>query len=54
VISGMDTIDEISAVKTGRTGMHGDVPLTPVVIESAVRMAEQTLDDTASNPSSEE
>jgi cyclophilin family peptidyl-prolyl cis-trans isomerase len=54
VISGMDTIDEISAVKTGRQGMHGDVPLTPVVIESAVRMVEPMSDNTTDNPSSEE
>lgn len=38
VVKGMDTVDRISAVQTGRKGMHGDVPLTPVVIEQAVRI----------------
>jgi len=40
VVKGMDTVDRISAVQTGRKGMHGDVPLTPVVIEQAVRITE--------------
>lgn len=42
VVKGMDTVDRISAVQTGRKGMHGDVPLTPVVIEQAVRITEDT------------
>lgn len=54
VVNGMDTIDSISAVKTGRQGMHGDVPLTPVVIESAVRMVEPASDNTTDNTSNEE
>ena len=41
VVKGMDTVDRISAVQTGRKGMHGDVPLTPVVIEQAVRITEE-------------
>lgn len=35
VIEGMDVVDAIEAVPTGRRGPHGDVPETPVVIESA-------------------
>ena len=34
VVSGMDVVDEIAAVPTGQAGPHGDVPLTPVMIES--------------------
>ncbi len=34
VTSGMDVVDKIRAVKTGHKGGHGDVPQTPVVIES--------------------
>jgi cyclophilin family peptidyl-prolyl cis-trans isomerase len=35
VVSGMDVIEKIKGVQTGRAGMHSDVPLAPVVIESA-------------------
>jgi peptidyl-prolyl cis-trans isomerase A (cyclophilin A) len=35
VVSGMDVVNKIKAVQTGTVGMHGDVPLTPVVINSA-------------------
>ena len=35
VVSGMDVVNKIKAVPTGRAGMYGDVPLTPVVIQSA-------------------
>lgn len=35
VVSGMDVVDKIKGVQTGRAGMHGDVPLVPVVINSA-------------------
>ena len=35
VVSGMDVVNKIKAVPTGNAGMHGDVPLTPVVIQSA-------------------
>ena len=38
VVDGMDVIDAISAVKTGTSGGHGDVPVEPVVINSARRM----------------
>ena len=30
----MNVVDDIATVKTGSFGMHGDVPLKPVVIES--------------------
>ena len=35
VVEGMDTVDKIRAVKTGRAGMHQDVPVEPVVITKA-------------------
>ena len=35
VVAGMDVVDKIRGVKTGRRGPHGDVPLQPVVIETA-------------------
>jgi cyclophilin family peptidyl-prolyl cis-trans isomerase len=37
VTQGMDVVDKIAAVPTGSHGPHGDVPKTPVVIESAKR-----------------
>jgi cyclophilin family peptidyl-prolyl cis-trans isomerase len=38
VVSGMDVVDKIVAVKTGRKGYHDDVPLEPVVIEAVTRV----------------
>ena len=38
VISGMDVVDKIAAVKTGRKGFHDDVPKEDVVIEKAVAL----------------
>lgn len=35
VVSGMDVVDKIRTVQTGRAGMHSDVPVTPIVITSA-------------------
>ena len=35
VIDGMDVVDKIKAVKTGRVGPHGDVPEEDVLIKSA-------------------
>lgn len=35
VIEGLDVVDAIAAVKTGRNGYHDDVPVEAVVIESA-------------------
>ncbi len=34
VTEGLDVMDTIAAVKTGQNGMHGDVPLEPVMINS--------------------
>ena len=39
VIKGFDVVDRIREVKTGRHGMYSDVPVTPVVIESATVLA---------------
>ncbi len=33
VTEGQDVVDQINNVKTGRSGMHSDVPTEPVVIE---------------------
>lgn len=38
VTQGMDVIDAIAAVKTGRKGMHDDVPMEAVVVFSAERI----------------
>ena len=38
VTDGIETIDEIAKVKTGRKGMHDDVPVEPVTIESVKRL----------------
>src|ERR1700743_2114827 len=35
VVKGTEVVDKIGAVKTGRSGGHADVPLTPVLINSA-------------------
>ncbi|WP_211363218.1 peptidylprolyl isomerase [Fluviispira multicolorata] len=42
VTEGMDVVDAIAKVKTGRHGFHDDVPTTPVIIES-VRIIEATV-----------
>jgi peptidyl-prolyl cis-trans isomerase A (cyclophilin A) len=39
VVSGMETVEKIAKVKTGRSGPHGDVPTDPVLIESVSRVA---------------
>ena len=39
VVAGMDVVDKIKAVKTGRKGSHDDVPNEDVVIEKAVSVA---------------
>jgi len=38
VVDGMDAVDAIRQVKTGRHGMHGDVPVEDVVIQSVKRL----------------
>jgi peptidyl-prolyl cis-trans isomerase A (cyclophilin A) len=35
VVKGMDVVDKIRAVRTGRNGPFGDVPTDPITIESA-------------------
>jgi peptidyl-prolyl cis-trans isomerase A (cyclophilin A) len=40
VVKGMETVEKIAKVKTGRSGPHGDVPAEPVVIESVTRVAQ--------------
>ncbi len=35
VVEGMAVVDKIKAVETSNTGMHQNVPVTPVVIQSA-------------------
>jgi peptidyl-prolyl cis-trans isomerase B (cyclophilin B) len=39
VIAGAEIVDKISACKTGRKGLHEDVPLVDVIIEKAVLLA---------------
>jgi cyclophilin family peptidyl-prolyl cis-trans isomerase len=38
VVEGLDTIDRIARERTGRNKGHDDVPVTPVVINSARRV----------------
>ena len=40
VIAGMDVVQKIEKVKTGSKGMHQDVPLDAVVINSAKVVSE--------------
>lgn len=35
VVQGMDVVDKIRKVPTGQKGMHGDVPVQPVIIKQA-------------------
>ena len=35
VVEGMEVVNKMKAVKTGNKGIHGDVPLEAIVIESA-------------------
>ena len=35
VVQGADVVDKIKQVRTGSSGMYDDVPVTPVVIQSA-------------------
>ena len=41
VVSGMDVVNKIVAVQTGNHGMHQNVPVTPVVIESMTLAGEK-------------
>ena len=40
VIEGLDIVDKIASVKTGRMGWFDDVPKTPVVIDCMERIEE--------------
>jgi cyclophilin family peptidyl-prolyl cis-trans isomerase len=35
VVVGMDVVDEMAKVSTGRNGMHDDVPVEPITVTSA-------------------
>ncbi len=39
VVSGIDVVDKIEAVRTGRNGGHDDVPIEDVLIEKMVEVA---------------
>ena len=39
VVSGQDVVDRIESTRTGRRGMHDDVPLEDVVIERVVEVS---------------
>lgn len=39
VVEGMDVVDRIAAVKTGSKRGHDDVPLEPVIVKAAQRVA---------------
>ena len=41
VIEGMDVINQIKGVRTGNSNGHGDVPVTPIVIEKAVLLGQE-------------
>jgi peptidyl-prolyl cis-trans isomerase B (cyclophilin B) len=38
VVEGIDVVDKIAKVKTGRKGFHDDVPKEDVIIEKAVAL----------------
>ena len=38
VVSGMDVVDKIKTVRTGRKGHHDDVPAEDIIIEKAVAL----------------
>ena len=40
VVGGADVVDKIKAVKTGRKGVHDDVPIEDVIIEKATILSE--------------
>ena len=40
VVEGMDTVDSIAGVESGRCGFHEDVPTEPVIIDSAKVISE--------------
>jgi peptidyl-prolyl cis-trans isomerase B (cyclophilin B) len=42
VVEGMDVVEKIEKVKTGKHGMYDDVPLEQVIIESVTELVEAT------------
>lgn len=40
VVEGMSVVNEIKGVRTANFGMHGDVPTSPIVINSAKMLSE--------------
>jgi peptidyl-prolyl cis-trans isomerase A (cyclophilin A) len=40
VVAGMDVVDKIRAAPTGNRGMHQNVPLTPILIQSVTLSAQ--------------
>ena len=49
VSRGMDVVAKITKVATGNAGPHQNVPLTPIVIESASLVAAATTNATPAN-----
>ncbi len=41
VVKGMDVVDAIAKVKTGRVSRYSDVPMTPVIMTKAYRLEKQ-------------
>lgn len=48
VTEGMNVVDEIAKVKTGKAGFHSDVPLSTVQIQSAVAVSDTKVEITVS------
>jgi cyclophilin family peptidyl-prolyl cis-trans isomerase len=46
IASGMEVVDAIAAVKTGKKGMYDDVPTETVVIESVTRVEDASQSST--------
>ena len=45
VVGGMDVVDKIAKVSTGRVGHHEDVPREPVIIESITRVKPEKAEE---------
>lgn len=41
VVEGMDVINQIKGVRTGNAAGHGDVPVSPIIIEKAVLVGQE-------------
>jgi len=40
VVDGMDVVNQMKGVRTANFGMHGDVPTSPIIIETASMLSE--------------